>query len=594
MKVRGGKRAAAIAVVAAALVVGLSGTAIAYVFDNGSNSGTGSVGSGAANGFSVSSPGLQGGPLSIDPNNFDTVWSSISNFTGLPLTLTQIQVQITGITVDAAIQNPAWPACTASQFALVARSLPGWGGPQMTSNNGVLEGPAAVWTSRLPLTVPNGDYVTDSQTLSTSAVNGVPPGLFLEWLDQGSGTVQNNCLGATVNVTVSTNGPPSSGGSPSNAPTFTVTKSAAPAAVYAGSPTPISYTLTAHNTGSGSGTLNIGDAVPSGTTLVSGSNACPTVTPPTTCSTSVAGDIVRWTIANVPAGGSVAVAFEVTADSGDASGTISNTGYWSGPGCTSVTGCPTNTTSTNVATPPIVTPSTPLLITASSTTSMYGSGSPTVTWKSTPSVAGPLQTAPTCTSTVTAAAAVGTYTSANTCSGASDPRYIITYAAGSGVVSPAPLTVTASSGTFPEGGTPPAITAGYSGFQNEESASSLTTQPTCSTTATRSSLAGTYPTTCSGALDPNYTITYVPGSVTASPPVTNPAPDTGVPGTAGPPTITIPPTGTTPPASTTSPIAFTGAFLSEEWLIGIAALLLGSGLVVIARWRRRTPRHAAK
>jgi len=464
----------------------------------------------------------------------------------------------------------------------------------MTSNNGVLEGPAAVWTSRLPLTVPNGDYVTDSQTLSTSAVNGVPPGLFLEWLDQGSGTVQNNCLGATVNVTVSTNGPPSSGGSPSNAPTFTVTKSAAPAAVYAGSPTPISYTLTAHNTGSGSGTLNIGDAVPSGTTLVSGSNACPTVTPPTTCSTSVAGDIVRWTIANVPAGGSVAVAFEVTADSGDASGTISNTGYWSGPGCTSVTGCPTNTTSTNVATPPIVTPSTPLLITASSTTSMYGSGSPTVTWKSTPSVAGPLQTAPTCTSTVTAAAAVGTYTSANTCSGASDPRYIITYAAGSGVVSPAPLTVTASSGTFPEGGTPPAITAGYSGFQNEESASSLTTQPTCSTTATRSSLAGTYPTTCSGALDPNYTITYVPGSVTASPPVTKPAPDTGVPGTAGPPTITIPPTGTTPPASRTSPIAFTGAFLSEEWLIGIAALLLGSGLVVIARWRRRTPRHAAK
>ena len=26
----------------------------------------------------------------------------------------------------------------------------------MTSNNGVLEGPAAVWTSNLPLTVPNG------------------------------------------------------------------------------------------------------------------------------------------------------------------------------------------------------------------------------------------------------------------------------------------------------------------------------------------------------------------------------------------------------------------------------------------------------
>jgi hypothetical protein len=588
MKLRGGKRAGAIAVVAAALVVGLTGTAIAYVFANGSSSGTGSVGVGAANGFSVSSPSLQGGPLSIDPNNFDTISSSISNFTGLPLTLNEIQVQITGITVDAAIQNPAWPACTASQFALVALSLPGWGGPQMTSNNGVLEGPAAVWTSNLPLTVPNGHYVTGGQTLSTSAVNGVPPGLFLEWLDQGSGTIQNNCLGATVNVTVSTNGPPSSGGSPSNAPTFTVTKSAAPAEVYAGSSTPISYTLTAQNTGSGSGTLNIGDTVPSGTTLVSGSNACPTVTPPTTCSTSVAGDIVRWTIANVPAGGSVAVTFEVTADSGDASGTISNTGYWSGPGCPSAAGCPTNTTSTSVGTPPIVTPATPLLITASSTTSTYGGGSPTVTWTSMPSVAGTLQTPPTCTSTVTAAATVGTYVSANTCSGASDPRYIITYAPGTAVVDAAPLTVTASSGSFIQGGTPPAITAGYSGFQNSDSASSLTTPPRCTTTATSSSLAGTYPTSCYGAVDQNYTFTYVPGSVTLTAgPVTSPA-------TVLPVTAVAATTPLATPASTAPAIAFTGALLSEEWLIGLALLLLGSGLVVVARWRRRTPAHAAK
>jgi hypothetical protein len=592
MELRGGKRVAAIVVVAAVLVIGLSGTAIAYVFDNGSNSGTGSVGTGAANGFSVSSPSLQGGPLSIDPNNFDTISSSISNFTGLPLTLNQIQVQITGITVDAAIQNPAWPACTASQFVLAAISAPGWGGPQMTSNNGVLEGPAAVWTSNLPLTVPNGRYVTGGQTLSPSAVNGVPPGLVLEWLDQGSGTVQNNCLGATVNVTVSTNGPPSSGGSPANAPTFTVTKSAAPAAVYAGSSTPISYTLTAQNTGSGSGSLNIGDTVPSGTTLVSGSNGCPAVTPPTTCSSSVAGDIVRWTIADLPAGGSVAVTFEVTADSGDAPGTISNTGYWSGPGCTSGPGCPTNTTSTNVATPPIVTPSTSLLITASSTTSMYGSGPPTVTWTSTPSVAGPLQTPPTCTSTITATAAVGTYTAANTCSGASDPGFTVTYAPGTAMVDATPLTVTASSGSFTQGGTPPAISAAYSGFQNGEGASSLKTPPACSTTATSSSTSGTYPSTCSGAVDANYTITYVSGTVAVTAPgslvATTPSATTPVSTPSG---------GTSPPVAspaTNAQIAFTGALLSEEWLVGMAALLLGSGLVVLARRRRRTPGHAAK
>ena len=37
------------------------------------------------------------------------------------------------------------------------------------------------------------------------------------------------------------------------------------------------------------------------------------------------------------------------------------------------------------------------------------------------------------------------------------------------------------------GGSVPTITAGYSGFVNGDSASSLTTKPTCSTTATSSS-----------------------------------------------------------------------------------------------------------
>jgi len=45
--------------------------------------------------------------------------------------------------------------------------------------------------------------------------------------------------------------------------------------------------------------------------------------------------------------------------------------------------------------------------------------------------------------------------------------------------------------------------------------------------------------------------------------------------------------------ATTPAIAFTGALLSQEWMIGLAALLLGSGLVILARWRRRTPRHTA-
>ena len=81
-------------------------------------------------------------------------------------------------------------------------------------------------------------------------------------------------------------------------------------------------------------------------------------------------------------------------------------------------------------------------------------------------------------------------------------------------VNQAPLVVTASSGSATYGSGPPAITASYSGFVNGDDASSLTTQPTCSTTATSSSPVGSYTTSCSGAADPNYAITYQGGTIT--------------------------------------------------------------------------------
>jgi hypothetical protein len=112
---------------------------------------------------------------------------------------------------------------------------------------------------------------------------------------------------------------------------------------------------------------------------------------------------------------------------------------------------------------------------------------------------------------------------ASSCSAAVDTNYAITYAEGSVTVSPAALEITASSGSFAYGGTPPAIVAVYSGFVNGESASSLSTLPACSTTATGASSAGSYVSSCSGAVDSNYTATYVTGTVTidqASPTVT--------------------------------------------------------------------------
>ena len=68
------------------------------------------------------------------------------------------------------------------------------------------------------------------------------------------------------------------------------------------------------------------------------------------------------------------------------------------------------------------------------------------------------------------------------------------------------------------GGTVPTITAGYAGFVNGDSSSSLTTKPTCSTTATSSSpVSGSpYASSCGGAVDPNYTISYFGGSVTVN------------------------------------------------------------------------------
>ncbi len=84
------------------------------------------------------------------------------------------------------------------------------------------------------------------------------------------------------------------------------------------------------------------------------------------------------------------------------------------------------------------------------------------------------------------------------------------------VVQTAPLTITASSGSMPYGATPPAITPSYSGFVAPDTAASLNPGPTCTTTATASSPVGSYRTSCSGAVDPTYAISYVAGTETVT------------------------------------------------------------------------------
>jgi len=156
----------------------------------------------------------------------------------------------------------------------------------------------------------------------------------------------------------------------------------------------------------------------------------------------------------------------------------------------------------------------PLTITARSASVPFGSAIPAIT----PSIVGlvngdtqaslgPLM----CSTTATQGSPVGSYPT--TCSGAVNANYAITYVAGSVTITGVPLTITASSASVPFGSAIPAITPSVVGFVNGDTIASLGPL-VCSTTAALGSPVATYPTTCSGAVNANYTIAYVPGTVT--------------------------------------------------------------------------------
>jgi hypothetical protein len=162
-----------------------------------------------------------------------------------------------------------------------------------------------------------------------------------------------------------------------------------------------------------------------------------------------------------------------------------------------------------------------LTVTASSGTMTYGSPVPSITaaYKGfvNEQTSSALTSRPSCSTTVTSSSPVSGSPYVTSCGGAVDPNYAFTYDGGSVTVNQAQLTITASSGTMTYGGTAPTITAGYSGFVNGETPLNVTTLPTCATTAPSSSSGSPYPTSCTGAADSNYAITYVAGSVSVAP-----------------------------------------------------------------------------
>jgi len=134
--------------------------------------------------------------------------------------------------------------------------------------------------------------------------------------------------------------------------------------------------------------------------------------------------------------------------------------------------------------------------------------------------------------TVTASLAAGDFTASP---GTLASNYTLpATASGAGQITPAALTITANDQAKAFGAALPSLTASYSGFVNGDTSASLTTQPTLTTTATASSPVGPYPITASGAVDANYSISYVSGTLTIIPaiilsPTTLPVATVGVP-----------------------------------------------------------------
>jgi cell division septation protein DedD len=91
---------------------------------------------------------------------------------------------------------------------------------------------------------------------------------------------------------------------------------------------------------------------------------------------------------------------------------------------------------------------------------------------------------------------------------------------------------------------------------------------------------------------PVTTTTTTTTTVTPSPPVTPSSPTT--PSPVASPVLTAAPATTTSPTSTPpATLAFTGAPVGKEWIFGLGALILGSGLILASRIRTRRPRLAA-
>ena len=166
----------------------------------------------------------------------------------------------------------------------------------------------------------------------------------------------------------------------------------------------------------------------------------------------------------------------------------------------------------------------PLTVTAVAQTKVYGASMPALTYQVSGFAytdnTGVLTGSPVLTTSATASSGVGTYPisiGAGTLQAANYDFPAADLVNSTLKVTPAALIITANPQTIVAGGAIPVLTASYSGFVNGDSAASLTALPAITTSATSASPAGSYAIVASGAASPNYTISYVSGTLTVNP-----------------------------------------------------------------------------
>ena len=160
-----------------------------------------------------------------------------------------------------------------------------------------------------------------------------------------------------------------------------------------------------------------------------------------------------------------------------------------------------------------------LTVTANPASMTYGAASlPTFTDTITGFVNGDTQSvvsgSASLTTTATHSSPAGSYTITAAQGSLSAANYTFTFVNGTLTINKASLLITAANTTSTYGVAPTVGVGSYATFVNGDSSTSLTTQATCTSTATTSTPPGSYTNSCSGATDPNYTITYATGTDT--------------------------------------------------------------------------------